>query len=115
MHHNNNKTAMSVKTKLSSGMLPPTTLSPNSPAGKEMERRLSKLAISSLVLPLAPGKKPSNNASVQDTTTEVVEKTLCYYEFDSGRKIRRRLNFASPRTSEAAAQLGVTFSDCVIK
>ena len=46
---------------------------------------------------------------------ELYDKTISYYEFNAGRKIKRKLDFNSPRTSEAAAQLGLTFKDCLTK
>ena len=61
----------------------------------------------------------ANNESNPKATTlmpciaEVLERCLFYYEYDSGRKIRHKLNFDSPHTSEAALQLGVSFNDCI--
>ena len=83
-------------------------------AGKVVERRASK--ISGAANPGPIQRESSTKLSlVEPVLSEVQDQVLCYYEYDAGRRIRRKLNFGTPRTTEAAAQLGVTFADCVIK
>ena len=43
------------------------------------------------------------------------DRFIYYIEYESGKRIRHKLDFNSPRTKEAAAQLGITFEDCVKK
>ncbi len=41
--------------------------------------------------------------------------TIYFTEAEEGKPVKRRLNFATPRTQAAAQQLGLTFTDCVAK
>ena len=54
-----------------------------------------------------PSAKSPNNAEN--------ERIVRYIEYVNGKIVRHALDFNSPRTKEAAAQIGATFSDCVIK
>jgi len=40
---------------------------------------------------------------------------LSFTENISGTNVKRRIDFQSPRTKDAAARLGITFEDCVLK
>lgn len=40
---------------------------------------------------------------------------VTYIETENGKPVRRRLNLNSPRTKEAAAHVGATFEDCLIR
>ena len=56
--------------------------------------------------------KSSYNCDTIQEKEQPIERILCYYEISSGRKIRYKINFDSPRTSGAAEQLGITFEQC---
>ena len=44
---------------------------------------------------------------------EVKERIVVLVEHNGNRYNKERINFDSPRTSEAAAQLGITYEDCL--
>jgi len=43
------------------------------------------------------------------------DKILVYLENCNGHMMRRKMNFDSPRTKEAARQLGIRLEDCCMK
>jgi hypothetical protein len=96
------------------------TLNP-SPSQQELESNqeqlLSRLGLPSVKEENVRKKKKSSKRSilVPDTPEEPVDRTLYYIEFEAGRKIRRKVDFNSPRTTKAAAQIGLTFDDCIKK
>ncbi len=55
-------------------------------------------------------RKPTKDLPPKEERKERIAVLL---ESNGNRFIRQRLNFDSPRTSEAAAQLGITFEDCL--
>ena len=50
-----------------------------------------------------------------DSTATLVDKCLYYNEWNAGKETSHKLDFDSPRTMEAAAQLGINFDDCLPK
>jgi len=75
-----------------------------------------------IVLPSADSRKNNLNPNPAPKMTQSLydlpvanEKTIRYYEFDAGRKILHKLNFDSPRTLQAASEVGVSFNDCLTK
>ena len=48
---------------------------------------------------------------------EILENTkeIYYKELLNGNYVKRYLNFDSPRTKEAALQIGITYEDCIMK
>ncbi len=81
-----------------------TALSPGAECVLQPKVRASRL-------PLEPIIRESGMSCIAETADRVV----AYLECDTGRTIRHRLDFDSPRTVEAAAQLGITFEDCAKK
>ena len=59
----------------------------------------------------------STRTSMMNRRFSHIEKKYILHYNDTlcGRKIIRVLNFNSPRTKEAAARIGLTFEDCVVK
>ncbi len=53
------------------------------------------------------------SATMPVGTKDSPQRVAIYVEHNGTRFVRHRLDFNSPRTSEAAAQLGITFGDCV--
>ena len=43
------------------------------------------------------------------------DKTISFLDQVNGKYIRRKINFNTPRTKEAAAKIGITYQDCVKK
>jgi hypothetical protein len=79
--------------------------------------RLCFTAAAERVLPVYLHTLGSNGASPKSKSPivkeEKKERVAVLVESNGSRFIRYRLNFDSPRTSEAAAQLGITFADCL--
>ena len=82
-------------------MKQPEIPNPESPTSQ----RILQKRISSIGMPKPP--------VIDDHETP--SKTIYYFEYNAGRRIRHKMDFNSPRTCEAAAQLGLTFSDCLLK
>ena len=45
-------------------------------------------------------------------TADTGKRILLYVEYNKGKPIKHKVNFDSPRTAEAASQLGISFEDC---
>ena len=60
------------------------------------------------------GKKSSLVKDKIQTITET-SNIIYYREEYNGKLVKRKLDFDSPHTKEAAAQSGVTFEDCILK
>ena len=54
-------------------------------------------------------KRPSMSAYQSN------DKILVYTDSTTGKNIYHKLDFSSPRTSEAAEQIGITFKDCILR
>lgn len=80
----------------------------SSPKAKKASEKFSSsnllLRLSSQVVPRRP--------STHDLSEE---KLVFYVEQVRGHYYRHKMDFNSPRTLEAAAQLGITYEDCIKK
>ena len=74
---------------------------------------LSKLTFSTAAERIMPIFKKERDSFVE--SPPIKERIVNYVEHNGSRLIRHKLDFNSPRTSEAGAQLGITFEDCVKK
>ena len=43
------------------------------------------------------------------------DQTLHYIECINGERIKRKVNFGSPRTKKVAEEMGICFGDCVLR
>lgn len=53
--------------------------------------------------------------SMSETVNIEQPRILAFIDYDSGKRIRYKLDFNSPRAKKAAAQLGITYEDCITR
>ena len=53
--------------------------------------------------------------SFNDLVNPDEPRILFFIDYDSGKRIKYRLDFNSPRTKKAAGQLGLTYEDCLTR
>ena len=66
-------------------------------------------------LPVLPRNNADRNSTFNGGNRCEPERKVVYSEKQGQEVVRHILDFDSPRTKEAAAQLGITFEDCVKK
>lgn len=54
-----------------------------------------------------------NLGTIVSETSITNDKVFFYFDSNTYGKVRRKIDFDSPHTSKAAAQLGITFNDCI--
>jgi hypothetical protein len=65
--------------------------------------------------PLLRKESLGKKNSIPEAVPVAKDRVVMYVEHNGSRYIRHMLNFDSPRTAEAAAQLGITYEDCLKK
>ncbi len=99
---------------------------PSPHRGSHLDSKLSVLGArrgtgqsSQLNLLTVAGKLSTNrlsNATMSmESATANRDLSIYYIETDTGKPVRHRLDFNTPRTREAAGQIGITYEDCVVR
>jgi len=60
-------------------------------------------------------KSKQKDSNSDDSKNEDNRRVIPFVEYIRGKSINHKIDFDSPRTAEAAAQLGITYGECLPK